>query len=197
MRHSLGIVQTTSCVGESVTIPASCFSSDFLMYFSHWTNMPSPIRAWIFTIVNCANKWGKSNYYCPVVVLGGENKKEAGTLNGRSPGDRTSWLRPAEEKLLWEGRTGMSQGLIGYKQVLGLLIHVISDWDFSQAPPCHKQQSVPGITELLPTSLLWVSPGLLLLLLLSAVPTLLHVLSECPHGLLQGQQENVPLSGLA
>lgn len=50
-------------------------------------------------------------------------------------------------------------GLIGCKQVLVLFIHMISDWDFSQAPPRHRQQSVPGIIGLFPTSLLQVSPG--------------------------------------
>lgn len=174
MRHSPGTVQTTTCVGESVTDPAGCLSSDFPMYFSHWTNMSLPIQAWIFITVNCANTRGKGNYYCP---LGGENKKEAGTLNERSPGDRRlhdSDLQ-AEEKLLQEARWGMPQVSIWlsgkwpqywgfqaslrilvsltwesssddlspssgpHRQVLTLYIHIIFDWDFSQAPLRHTQ----------------------------------------------------------
>lgn len=53
----------------------------------------------------------KATTTVPVVAFGGENKKEAGTLNERSPGDcrlHDSDLQ-AEEKLLQEARWGIPQ----------------------------------------------------------------------------------------
>jgi hypothetical protein len=91
-------------------------------------------------------------------------------------------------QLRWPG----PRGLTGCKQVLILFIHMTSDWDFSQAPPRHRQQSVPGIIGLVSASLLKVDLGLFLLLLLSAVPTLLYPPLRIPMGSFKASRRTCP-----
>lgn len=87
MRHSLGTVQTTTCVGESVTEPAVAFLQIFLCILAIEQICPYLSEPGYSSLSTVQTPGEKATTIVPMVAFGGENKKEAGTLNERSPGD--------------------------------------------------------------------------------------------------------------